>query len=193
MPFCAKCGKQLNENARFCPVCGNPTGNAAGGPNPPLNAAQPEISNQVSAQQAAAVDAFNRKFAAVNVRYRCGNGHVFDGKAGTETCPTCGAALPKGGYIQIYRMGNFMGGAVGMGIYVDGVPYGHVGNRQSVRVSVPFGTHELHMTHTATRDSSQPKFTLSPQYPYVFFKAHFTNAGFSIGIDPADPESMPER
>ncbi|RHT24636.1 zinc-ribbon domain-containing protein [Clostridium sp. AM33-3] len=26
MVFCAKCGKKLNEGARFCPRCGTPVG-----------------------------------------------------------------------------------------------------------------------------------------------------------------------
>ena len=190
MPFCKKCGKQLGENARFCPVCGTPVGAAATGANVPPAAAQPQNQAPVTTN---AGEVFDRKFAAVTVRYRCGNGHVFNGTAAQTTCPTCGQPLPKGGYIQVYRMGNMMGAAVGMGIYVDGVPYGHIANKQSLRISVPYGNHVLHMTHTATRDSTKPQFMLSPQYPYVFFKAHFASAGFSIGIDQADPNSMPEK
>lgn len=26
MPFCSKCGTQLEQDARFCPICGQPTG-----------------------------------------------------------------------------------------------------------------------------------------------------------------------
>ena len=51
-------------------------------------------------------DEYDRKFARVTVRHRCQNGHVFNGTAGQTACPTCGAPLPKGGYIQIYRMGK---------------------------------------------------------------------------------------
>jgi len=28
MPFCQKCGAELQENAKFCPECGQPTGTA---------------------------------------------------------------------------------------------------------------------------------------------------------------------
>ena len=30
MVFCAKCGKKLNEGARFCPRCGTPVGEQGG-------------------------------------------------------------------------------------------------------------------------------------------------------------------
>ena len=130
-------------------------------------------------------------FSRIAVRYRCPNGHVFDGNDQQQVCPQCGAPLQKGGYIQVYRMGNFAGAAVGMGVYVDDLPYGHLGNKQSIRISVPFGTHKLHMTHTTTRACNDPVYTLSPQYPYVFCKAHFAKAGFKINIDTVTPDTMP--
>lgn len=205
MPFCTKCGKEIRPDSVFCIYCGHKVALAAAPQQAQTQQAraqtqQAQPQQQFQAQPAAPgaaqgrppiADEYDRRFARVTVRHRCQNGHVFNGTAGQTACPTCGAPLPKGGYIQIYRMGNYMGSLVGMGIYIDGVPYGHVGNRESVRVSVPYGTHELHMTHTSTRNSSRPKLIIAPDRPYAFCKAHFSKAGFSIGIEEAPPDSMP--
>lgn len=178
MPFCPKCGTRLDDDARFCVNCGNPI---SAGPTPTPNPAP----NPAPNPQPVMIN------PNIRVRYRCPSGHVFDGTQEQTSCPTCGAELPKGGYIQIYRMGNFMGAAVGMGLYIDDTPYGHVGNKQSVCVSLPFGPHKIHMTHTTTRYCNDPIYELSPQMPVVYCKAYFTNAGFKINIETATPDSMP--
>ena len=126
-------------------------------------------------------------------RFRCNCGKVFDGNENTQTCPACGNMLDTGncGAIQVYRQGNFMGMAVGMGIYIDDQPYGHIANKGSVRVVVPYGAHKMHMTHTSTRACNDPLITVTPQAPVAFVKAHFADMGFSIKIDPANPSDMP--
>lgn len=204
MPFCSKCGKSVNPTAQFCPACGfRRSVNVAPQPAPqPIPVYQPDpqpVSRpvpggvQYSTVPGPYLETFNRRFAAVKVRYRCDGGHVFDGSDSQTACPTCGAPLKKGGFIQIYRMGNMMGCAVGMGIYIDSQPFGHLGNKESVRVSVPFGQHQVHLTHTATRASNMPVVTVTPEAPYAFCKASFAKAGFEINIAQASPDDMPER
>ena len=184
MPFCSKCGNRLNEGAKFCAACGA----KVGGSPAPGPASQP-YTGQTYAPAAQPATVLNPR---IRVRYRCPSGHVFDGTAEQTNCPTCGAGLVKGGYIQLYRMGNFMGAAVGMGIYIDDLPFGHIGNKQSVYVSLPLGLHKIHMTHTATRYCNDPVYELSPQYPVLCCKAYFTNGGFKINVETAPPESMPQ-
>ncbi|MCR5292907.1 MAG: hypothetical protein K6E28_08525 [Eubacterium sp.] len=126
-------------------------------------------------------------------RFRCGCGNVFDGNEYTNVCPRCGRPLPvqNCGAIQLYRMGNIAGMAVGMGIYIDDVPFGHIANKESIRLIVPYGTHKIHVTHTTTRACNDPLVTVTPQMPVAFMKAHFAGMGFTIQVDFARPEEMP--
>ena len=182
MPFCTKCGNQYQEGAAFCTKCGNKLDGSAAATNA---VAQPTV----AAPTAPAPD--NNRFSNVTIRYRCGCGNVFDGDDSTSTCPKCGAPLTKEGYIQMYRMGAFGGMAIGMGIYIDDIPCGHIANKQSLRIAVPYGSHKVHVTHTTTRNCNDPVFTVSPEYPYAWCKAHFSKAGFKIIVDPASPDEMP--
>ncbi|MBR3300500.1 MAG: zinc ribbon domain-containing protein [Clostridia bacterium] len=205
MAFCYNCGAPLAEDANFCEKCGTRVADNAAAPIMPQaaqTAPAAPISQAAPVPPAAPIPPapgafpmppapFN--FSAIPVRYLCPNGHVTDGNEGMTNCPKCGAPLPRGGYIQIYRMGNYMGMAVGMGIYLNNVPCGHLGNKKSIRLSVPYGAHMLHMTHTATRVCNDPVFNITPEYPYVWCKARFVSAGFQIRIDPASPDSMPQK
>lgn len=132
-------------------------------------------------------------FSRIPVRRRCPNGHTVDGAESAAACPKCGAPYPPSGVIHLYRMGNMMGMAVGMGIYLNGVEYGHLGNKKSVRIAVPYGQYTVHVVHTATRACNDPVFTLSPQTPYICCKASFTNAGWAINVQQAAPGDMPTK
>ena len=123
----------------------------------------------------------------------CQNGHITDTPETQRACPKCSAPYPAGGMIHLYRMGNMMGMAVGMGIYINGTPYGHLGNKQSIRIGLPYGQYTLHMTHTATRSCNDPVIPLSPENPYVCCKAYFSSAGFAITVAPALPGEMPSK
>ncbi|MBQ7444795.1 MAG: zinc-ribbon domain-containing protein [Clostridia bacterium] len=208
MAFCTKCGKQLLPAANFCSGCGARISPLvvmqSQADSQPQTAPQPQAAPQPQfvpqpqpvqqpIQPSPAAAQYDRDFAGVKVRYRCPSGHVFNGTPDQEKCPTCQALLEKGGYIQVYRMGHMAGAAVGMGIYVDEQPYGHLANKESVRISVPYGAHQLHITHTTTRDSTRPTLFISSSTPYVFCKAHFARGGFFIAIEESDPADMPKR
>ena len=130
----------------------------------------------------------------MKLRYRCGCGNVFNGDETSRVCPACNRPLQTDncGAIQIYRMGNMMGMAVGMGIYVDDVPFGHLGNKESVRLVLPYGSHKLHMTHSTNRRCNDPIITITPEAPVAFVKAHIEGAfTVKIVIEQARPEDMP--
>lgn len=80
-------------------------------------------------------------------------------------CGRCGTPISFAGMgmVQIYRMGSPVGIAVGYGIYLDGQPFGHIANKKSIRIPVPFGTHTLHITCGMTRRCQDLTFTLTPQ------------------------------
>ncbi len=128
-------------------------------------------------------------------RFRCGCGNVFNGDENTQVCSACGRPLDlqNCGAIQLYRMGNMLGMAVGMGIYIDEQPFGHIGNKESVRLVVPYGSHKLHVTHSTNRRCNDPIITITPEAPVAFCKVHI-KAGFAVNtmiIEPARPEDMP--
>ena len=192
MAFCYKCGTPIAQNANFCAKCGARVPTQENPQN--IQPAQPAAQQFTppSAQPAAPAP-LPFDFSRIPVRHVCPNGHVTDSNGIQTVCPSCGAPLQSGGIIQIYRMGSFAGMAVGMGIYIDDVPCGHLGNKQSIRISVPYGAHKVHMTHTTTRACNDPIFNITPEYPYVWCKAHFAAAGFRIAIEPASPDSMPAK
>ena len=110
-------------------------------------------------------------------------------------CPKCGTniAVEQPGVLQIYRMGSPLGVAVGYGIYINDVPYGHLGNTESIRIPLPFGTYKIHMTCGATRRCQDLTVTLGPTTPWICMKAHI-KPGFwtnTIIIENANPSEMP--
>lgn len=130
----------------------------------------------------------------MKLRYRCGCGNVFNGDESTTACTSCGRPLDLNncGAIQVYRMGNMVGMAVGMSIYIDGVPFGHLANKESVRLVVPYGQHKLHMALSTNRNCNDPIVTITPEAPVAFCKAHLTGAFVTkIVIEPANPQEMP--
>lgn len=185
MPYCSNCGTLLKDGSNFCHGCGTPIKTPEQQQAPTVNIQTPPVSSSFAPPASA------KDFSAVTIRSCCPNGHAFDSKQDTAICPSCGAPIPAGGYIQLYRMGNYMGCAVGMGIYIDDIPYGHIANKQSLRIKVPFGSHKIHVTHTTTRKCNDPIVTVTPENPHVFYKAHFSKAGFAIAVEPASPDDMP--
>lgn len=190
MPFCSKCGTKAKDGAKFCSACGAQLVL----PKAPVTSDAPVAPQAAEATPAPSADLqAYAKFANVTVRYRCSCGNAFDGNDATASCPKCGAAISKGGTIQLYRMGNMMGVAVGMGIYIDEVSYGFIANKQSLRINVPFGAHKVHVVHTATRACNDPVITVTPEKPYAFCRASFAGAGFRINVEEVGADVMPVR
>ena len=98
---------------------------------------------------------------------------VSDLSPANPVCPKCGQTVEgyEGGFVQIYRMGSPVGIAVGYGTYINGEPYGHIANTQSVRIPLPYGTYNLHFTCGMTRRCQDVVVTLSPESPAAYVKA----------------------
>ncbi len=115
--------------------------------------------------------------------------------AGNGPCTKCSnpLVLPEDGVIQIYRMGSPFGVAVGMGIYLNSIPLGHVANTGTVRIPVSYGHYNLHMTHGTNRKCTDLEFDITPNERFVFVKAHL-KMGFisnTVVLERATADSMP--
>ncbi len=128
-------------------------------------------------------------------RIRCPRcGKVTDVK-GDVACG-CGTLLtPKAdGMIRIYRMGSPVGVAAGFGIYLNNTPVGHIGNKQTVNIPVPFGTYNLHMASGMNRRCQDLVINISPENPIAGVKASIKMGVWSntFVLTPAEPESIPD-
>lgn len=128
------------------------------------------------------------------LRLKCSCGHVFDVETLTP-CPNCNQPVNvcTDGVLQLYRMGSPVGIAVGYGIYINGQPYGHLGNTQTIRIPLPYGTYNIHCTAGMTRDCKDLTITLSPENKFAYAKARI-QPGFwanTIHIEAATEADMP--
>ena len=129
------------------------------------------------------------------LRVKCSCGEVTN-TVPDGICPKCRRPLeiPADAVIRLYRKGSPLGVAGGFGIYVDGEPMGHIGNKETVRIPVKYGTHTLHVAAGMNRKCNDYTVTLSPENRFANAKV-WMKPGFwsnSFVIEPATPEEMPE-
>lgn len=115
---------------------------------------------------------------------------------GSGPCPKCGTpiSVDTPAAIELYRMGNFVGSANGFGIYVNEVPFGAIGNRESLVLPLPYGSYKLHVVCGMNRKCNDPVVTLSPEDPRVCMKVHM-KMGFvqnTFLLERVDPSTMPQ-
>ncbi len=128
-------------------------------------------------------------------RVKCGCGNVMNVAPG-NVCPKCRQVvqIPPDGMITLYRMGSPLGVAGGFGIYIDNQPMGHIGNKETLHIPLPYGTHNLHVAVGMNRRCTDLVFNLTPEnrvaYAKVYMKPGFWTNSFVIA--PADPSEMPE-
>ena len=133
---------------------------------------------------------------ANGIRVKCSKcGNVYDIET-VGACPGCGALINiEQGSISLYRMGSPIGVAMGFSIYVDGQPFGHLANKELVKLSLPLGTHTLHCACGMLRKCIDVTVTLTPEAPHANVKAHI-KPGFwtnTIVLEGAKPEEMPAQ
>ena len=111
-------------------------------------------------------------------------------------CKKCNTniVLPEDGVIQIYRMGSPLGVAVGMSIYLNEIPLGHLANAESVKIPVPYGHYKLHMTHGMNRKCKDAEFDITPENRFAYLKARLkmgliTN---TVVIEQSTADQMPQ-
>lgn len=128
-------------------------------------------------------------------RVKCACGNVMNACPG-NVCTRCKQPLvfPEDGMISLYRKGNFFGCAGGFGLYINGEPFGHIGNRETLHIPVAYGKYNLHVAVGISRKCTDLIINVTPENPRAYAKVSikpgfFTN---SFVIVPATPEEMPE-
>jgi hypothetical protein len=129
----------------------------------------------------------------MNYRYRCSCGHVYDNAGTSAACPKCKQenSTEGCGIAQIYRLGNYVGSLVKMGLYVDEEPYGYIANRGSIKLVIPYGEHQLSATLNRTKTPKPPVINLTPEQPEVYYKTAIDLFATEIAFKDADKDSMP--
>lgn len=129
-----------------------------------------------------------------SLRVKCSCGNVLNTTPG-GFCPKCRQPLqiPTDAVIYLYRKGSPFGIAGGFGIYINGQPMGYIGNRETVCIPVPYGTHNLHVAVGMNRKCNDFVLNLTPQnrraYVKVWMKPGFFSNKFVLEM--ATPEEMP--
>ena len=128
-------------------------------------------------------------------RFKCPSCGTVQDASIDSACQKCKQplALPGPGGVQIYRMGSPIGIAVGYGIYINGEPYGHIANKESIRIPLAYGTYTFHFTCGMTRKCEDLVVTLTPEAPLAYIKARI-KPGFwtnKIIAERSNREEMP--
>ncbi len=127
------------------------------------------------------------------VRCRCGN--VVNAAPGS-ICEKCKNPLPffPDALITLYRKGSPLGIAAGFEVYLNGVDMGRIGNKETIKMPVPYGTYNLHVACGMSRNCNDMKITLTPNQRFGFFKV-WMKPGFwtnDFVLEVATPDEMPE-
>ncbi len=132
---------------------------------------------------------------AAKLRIKCPHcGEAQNVFPNVSVCGKCKqpVALPPDGCIYIYRQGSPLGVAGGFGIYINGQPYGYIGNKELLCLPLPYGEYNIHCAAGMNRKCEDMKVTLSPQNRIVYTKVHM-NPGFISNkfiLEPVDPNLL---
>ncbi|MBR6094999.1 MAG: hypothetical protein IKP92_08275 [Lachnospiraceae bacterium] len=131
----------------------------------------------------------------MNYRYRCSCGNVFDNAETSAVCPKCQKenSTDGCGIVQLYRLGNYVGCAVKMGLFVDEQPYGAIANKGNIKLVIPYGEHQLEATLRRTKTLKKPVVNLTPEQPEAYYKIAMDIFGTEIALKEAEKDSMPDK
>lgn len=129
---------------------------------------------------------------AAHIRIKCPYcKEVYNAVPGSAMCPKChqAVATENQANIYIYRQGSPLGIAGGFGIYINGEPMGHIGNKELIRIPVPYGTYNIHSAVGMSRRCQDMQVTLTPQNNVVYTKVYmkpgvWTNSFVIVPVDP---------
>lgn len=105
------------------------------------------------------------------LRVKCTCGNVMNLAPG-GFCTKCRQPvnIPGDGLLTLYRMGSPLGIAAGFGIYIDGAPMGHIGNKETLFIPLTYGTHNLHIASGMNRRCNDLLVEVTPQNRHFFAK-----------------------
>lgn len=112
----------------------------------------------------------------------------------TACCPKCGKpfGLNENVGVILYRQGSFYGVAGGFGIYINGQPFGHIGNKETLFIPLPYGSYTLHCAVGMSRKCQDLTVNLSPAAPQACCKVYIKPGVWSNSfvIEPLDPSLL---
>ena len=129
------------------------------------------------------------------LRVKCPTcGEICNIAGDNATCPKCKAQIPVSpdACFYLYRQGSPFGMAAGFGVYVNGQPFGHIGNKELLCFPVPYGKYILHCASGMNRRCTDVEITLTPENRYAYLKV-FMKPGFwtnSFVLEPMDPKLL---
>ncbi len=132
---------------------------------------------------------------SAKIRMKCPHcNEVFNLAPGNSICPKCRQSVETNteANIYLYRQGSPYGVAGGFGIYINGNPAGHIGNRELLRFPLPYGTYNIHCAVGMSRKCRDMQVTLTPESNVAYLKVYI-KPGFwanSFVIEPVDPRLL---
>ena len=132
---------------------------------------------------------------AAKIRVKCPHcGEASNVFTTNDPCPKCHQPMGiiEEGNIYIYRQGSFYGIAGGFGLYINEVPFGHIGNKELLRIPVRYGTYNIHSAVGMSRKCRDLLVTISPENPVAFTKVYI-KPGFwtnSFVVEYVDPNLL---
>ena len=110
----------------------------------------------------------------VKIRTRCSHcGNIIDVNGQNDMCNHCNnvVTLCEDGGIEVFREGRFSGSMNAMGLYINGQPFGLIGNGESVRIPLPYGTYNIHCTLGMIRRCDDLQVAIAPENRYACITA----------------------
>ena len=132
---------------------------------------------------------------AAKIRFKCPHCNEANNLTSINSnCPKCfkPSNIVEEGNIYVYRQGSPYGIASGFGLYINGEPYGYIGNRELLRIPVKFGTYNIHSAVGMSRKCRDLQVTVTPENPNAYAKVYI-KAGFwtnSFVVEPVDPKLL---
>ena len=129
---------------------------------------------------------------AAKMRFKCPHcGEIVNARPDATQCPECHrpVSMQAPAYIYLYRQGSFYGVAGGFGVYINGQPFGYIGNKELLCIPVAYGSYTLHCAVGMSRECRDMVVNLTPQCPVAYTKVYI-KPGFwtnSFVIEPVDP------
>lgn len=132
---------------------------------------------------------------SVMLRVKCSCGEVANATPGS-CCRKCKKPLEfaPDALFTLYRKGSPIGIAGGFGIYINGEPYGYIGNRETLKIPLKYGTYNIHVAVGMSRNCNDMVINLTPQNRHAFAKV-WIKPGFwanSFVLEHATADEMPE-
>ncbi len=129
------------------------------------------------------------------LRVKCSCGEVANAAVGS-VCDKCKKPLEfaPDALFTLYRKGSPMGIAGGFGLYINGEPYGYIGNRETLKIPLKYGKYNIHIAAGMSRDCNDMVIDLNPNNRFAYAKV-WMRPGFwtnSFVLETATADEMPE-